>query len=339
MKSIRKTIFPLLLLGVLSACTRTMKAPPAGPPTANLTLWSTQTASPVPSATDLPPAIQSATALFASIATAGTSAPGQDADRPPTATDAPCRLETYSDVTIRDGTKFQPGEVFLKIWRFENMGTCQFNADEYYLIFDGGERLGGPVLAPVLFYPRRTNLQLNLGGSAWEQRAEIIDEDQMVDVPILLQAPDQPGRYRGYWKLIHAENGQTLEDDFWVEIQVDEADDQSAQSWSGAWLNSDPGRSDKFASPLSLYQIKNQVRGFTYSSDGKLYLIEGQVSEDGQTVDGFFGQPWDEGLPFQWVLRENQDQFQGHFWLGESVAGEWCGARAGQPLPEKCSLD
>jgi hypothetical protein len=339
MNSTRKSIFTFLMLVLVSACTRTMKAPPAGPPTANLTLWPTQTASPVPSATDLPPAIKSATAIFASIATAGTAAPGQDGDRPPTATDAPCRLETYSDVTIRDGTKLQPGEVFLKIWRFENMGTCLFDADDYYLIFDGGDMLGGPILTPVLFYPRRTNLQLNLGGSAWEQRADIIDKDQMVDVPILLQAPDQPGRYRGYWKLIRVDNGLTLEDDFWVEIQVDETDEQPSQSWSGAWQNSDPGRSNNSASPLSLYQVENRVRGFTYGSDGKLFLIEGQVSEDGQTIDGIFGQPWDEGLPFQWTLLKNQDQFQGLFWLADTIAEEWCGARVGQPLPETCSLD
>ena len=327
----------------LSACTRTMKPTPSPPPTPNLTLWPTETLRVEPSATAPSARQQTATSQAQSVASVTTPEPAQEFDRPPTATDAPCRLDTYSDVTIRDGTSLQPGEVFLKIWRFENIGYCFFNADEYYLIFDGGDQLGGPELAPVLFYPRRTKLQFELGHATWGERAYIVYEGEMIDIPMFLQAPDEPGTYRGYWKIVHAENATGLEDDFWVEIRVKEPDpeeepeQQVGGGWSGAWLNSDPSRTDIYASSLSLSQIGDQVSGFTYGYDGRVYLIEAQVSEDGQTVDGFFGEPWTESLPFQWTLLENQKQFQGSFWPGDFAAGEWCGSRVGLSLPEKCA--
>jgi len=311
---------------------------PPGLPTANLTLWPTETPTREPTSTPRP--IRSATPDYVSTAAAENDVIGLDSDRPATATNAPCRLETYSDVTIRDGTNMQPGEIFLKIWRFDHVGTCSFTTDNYYLVFDGGEQMGGPQSTPVLFYSRRTDLQLELGEPAWEQQLDKIFEGQFVDLPMLLRAPDEPGRYRGYWKIIDGRDGSVLEDDFWVEVRVDEpkpGDDQSAHDWGGAWINSDPSRTDQVAFPLSLTQEDGRVNGFTYASDGRLFLIEGQVSEDGQTVVGLFGEPWTQGQPFQWTLLENQDQFQGLYLPVDFDAVEWCGGRVGQTLPDPCA--
>ncbi len=332
-------ILSIAVLLLMTGCTRTMKATPAGSPTANLTLWPTSTWTPSPTTT---PYQTSTLSVFENLGTqiaAGTPIPVIASDRPPTATDAPCRLEFFSDVTVRDGKYFDPGEIFLKVWRFENVGDCTFTAQYYFLAYDGGDSLGGPPLAQVLFYPQRTEWKLKLGDEAFGQHVEIIEVGQMIEIPLFLRAPREPGRYRGYWKIVHSNDGSTIEDDFWVEIRVRELDEDSGNpepDWSGIWLNSDPSMEEKLISPMNIYQRGDQVSGFLYGSGGRAFFFKGQTDEAGTNVNGVMGDPWDEGMPFQWRLLENHDQFQGVYWPGDGDGSEWCGGRHGQPLPEKC---
>lgn len=270
---------------------------------------------------------------------AETPVPDGASNRPPTATDAPCRLEFFSDVTVRDGTYFDPGELFLKVWRFENIGDCTFTSKYYFLAYDGGDTLGAPPLAQVVFYPQRTEWKYQLGDEAFGGQVEVVEVGRMIEIPLFLRAPREPGRYRGYWKIVHANDGSIIEDDFWVEIRVREPEDTPeppALDWSGIWLNSDPSQADKLISPMNVYQTEDQVHGFLYGSRGRVYLFEGQIDEDGAIVNGVMGEPWDRGTPFQWRMLENQNQFQGMFWPGDGDGQEWCGGRNGQPLPEKC---
>lgn len=45
------------------------------------------------------------------------------------------------DVTVLDGTAFEPGNTFKKTWRLRNIGTCTWSG--YTLVFDSGEAMGG----------------------------------------------------------------------------------------------------------------------------------------------------------------------------------------------------
>src|SRR5512141_2598891 len=46
-----------------------------------------------------------------------------------------------SDVTVPDGTKYDPGTAFKKTWRLKNIGTCTWSTSSS-LVFDSGERMG-----------------------------------------------------------------------------------------------------------------------------------------------------------------------------------------------------
>ncbi len=122
-----------------------------------------------------------------------------------TSTPAPAscdRAQFISDVTVPDGTSFAPGIGFSKTWRLKNVGTCTWT--NYSLIFDSGEKMGGPdsALIPTTVAPGQT-----------------------VDITISLSSPTTAGTYRGYWKLKNNNSipfgiGSAGTKSFWVEIKV-----------------------------------------------------------------------------------------------------------------------
>lgn len=108
-----------------------------------------------------------------------------------------------ADVTVPDGTTFNPGAFFVKTWRLKNTGTCTWS--KYYgLVFTSGSQLGAPtsVSMPVSVAP-----------------------GQMVDITVNMKAPTAPGSYRGYWMLKNASGvkfgiGTNADKAFWVDIKV-----------------------------------------------------------------------------------------------------------------------
>ncbi|PWH12609.1 MAG: hypothetical protein DDG60_12555 [Anaerolineae bacterium] len=135
--------------------------------TANALLTPQVIVSPIPSQTPAPPALPTLT------------------NTPPsTASPTPiCDLAQFvTDVTVPDGTSFQPGETFTKTWRLKNIGVCTWTSG-YQLIFDGGDAMNGPAAQA-------------LAGS--------VAPGQTVDVSVTLKAPSAPGTYRGYWRLRNA---------------------------------------------------------------------------------------------------------------------------------------
>jgi len=121
-----------------------------------------------------------------------------------TSTQVPCdRLEFVDDITIEDGTEIDPGEPFEKIWRLKNAGSCTWTTG-YHLVFDSGDQMGAP-----------DSQQLTTGTVA---------PGQEIDVKVDLVAPDDPGEYRGDFKLrnpsgtIFGFGNQSKS--FWVEIVV-----------------------------------------------------------------------------------------------------------------------
>ncbi|MCK4959841.1 MAG: hypothetical protein KAT00_10580, partial [Planctomycetes bacterium] len=87
-----------------------------------------------------------------------------------------------ADITVPDGTAFQPGETFVKTWRLRNSGETTWTTG-YNLIFDKGDQMDGPDT-------------INIPG--------LVPPGQTVDISIELSAPDDEGRYKGYWMLRNA---------------------------------------------------------------------------------------------------------------------------------------
>lgn len=107
------------------------------------------------------------------------------------------------DVTIPDGTKMGPGEVFTKTWRLQNRGTCTWTSD-YYLVFTGGDPMGSTTAVRL---PGR------------------VAPGQTVDVSVTLTAPNSLGRQVGYWMLRNPSGslfgyGNSAEKAFYVDIKV-----------------------------------------------------------------------------------------------------------------------
>ena len=164
-----------------------------GSPTGDRALWgnpiiaraggTVATNTPAPTVTGTPP----------------TPTPTKAATPVPAACD---RAQFVSDVTVPDGTSFAPGIAFSKTWRLKNVGTCTWT--NYSLIFDSGEKMGGPDSAVI---------------------PTSVAPGQTVDITISLTSPTTAGTYRGYWKLKNSAGipfgiGSGGTKSFWVEIKV-----------------------------------------------------------------------------------------------------------------------
>ena len=91
-----------------------------------------------------------------------------------------CDRATFiEDLTIPDGTQLSGGNVFTKIWRLENTGSCTWTP-AYLVIFDHGALLGAPA-------------SFNIPG--------FVNPGQTVDISVNLTAPYNQGIYEGFWKL------------------------------------------------------------------------------------------------------------------------------------------
>ncbi len=122
----------------------------------------------------------------------------------PTATPRPCNwAEFVADISVSDGTDFQPGTAFTKTWRLRNIGTCTWTR-AYMLVFDRGDQMNG-------------QLESGLPGA--------VRPGETIDVSVDLRAPNQDGTVQGFWKLRSESGvsfglGGSLNDPFWVKIDV-----------------------------------------------------------------------------------------------------------------------
>ena len=116
----------------------------------------------------------------------------------------PCDWAQFvTDVTVPDGTKYEPGTAFKKTWRLKNVGTCTWTTS-YSLVFDSGEKMGAPA-------------SINFPAS--------VAPGQTVDLTVDMTAPTASGSYRGYWKFKNASGtlfgiGVTANKSWWVDIRV-----------------------------------------------------------------------------------------------------------------------
>jgi hypothetical protein len=134
---------------------------------------------------------------------------------PPTLTVAPsptqqatidpnCDVAEFStDVTIPDGTVFDPDTKFTKTWRLYNNGTCTWNS-RYKLYFVSGDRMSGP--------------------ESQSLTSVLVPPGTSIDVSVELRAPQEEGTYRGNWALKNARGVEfgvgPASKPFYVEIVV-----------------------------------------------------------------------------------------------------------------------
>jgi hypothetical protein len=182
-----------------------------------------------------------------------------------------------TDVTYPDGSLVGRGNTFTKTWRIKNVGTCSWTT-AYDLVFVGGEKFGGKnsVALPASVSP---------GGS--------------VDVSIRLTAPNQNGRYQGYWKLSNASGvlfgfGTSGDSSVYVDINVSgytvTGYDMAANLCDATWRNKDKtlpcpgsdGSSDGFAITLNAPKMEDgNSRGtglLTHPQQIKDGMITGKYS-------------------------------------------------------------
>lgn len=166
------------------------------------TLTSTATLTPVPPTNTPPP---TSTVTNTPLPATSTPAPTLTA-RPPTATAIPCNWARFVvDVTIPDGSKFAPSEVFVKTWRLRNIGSCTWD-ENYDLIFYNGDIMKAPAVSSI-------DINVEPGGYA--------------NLSVTLRAPEDPGNYTGYWRLRSSDGvvfgiGDQANKSFYVNIVVTE---------------------------------------------------------------------------------------------------------------------
>ena len=99
--------------------------------------------------------------------------------------------EFVADMTVPDGTAFDPGTLFQKSWRVRNSGTCTWDAS-YRFGFLSGERMSGPRSAPLGPYDP---------GPAGRPLFPTVLPGEEVEVSVMLLAPESAGTVRGQWQL------------------------------------------------------------------------------------------------------------------------------------------
>ena len=109
-----------------------------------------------------------------------------------------------TDVTYPDNTRVDPGQIFNKKWRLQNIGTCTWSP-EYALVFMGGDRLGAPDFQQL-------------------SRQSVLPSG-VVDVGVNLTAPQNFGTYRAIFKIRSARGeifgvGSDADHPIWAKIIV-----------------------------------------------------------------------------------------------------------------------
>ncbi len=92
-----------------------------------------------------------------------------------------------SDVTVADGTAFDPQKAFVKTWRLKNSGSCTWDEDYTVRFVDG------------------TNLAAK---SQYDLPSEV-KPGETVDISINMTAPKSNGTYLSEWKL-YSDSGQAF---------------------------------------------------------------------------------------------------------------------------------
>src|SRR5215208_1288625 len=153
-----------------------------------------------------------------------------------------------ADVTVPDGSIFDPSQAFTKTWRLRNIGTCTWTT-AYTMVFDSGTQMSSTASVPF-------GTSVAPGGT--------------IDLTVSMTAPNAAGHYIGYWKFKNAAGtlfgiGTAANRSWWVEINVrgtsttGTAYDFTANAGSATWSSGAGG--------LSFPGTDGDVKGFAQKLD------------------------------------------------------------------------
>jgi len=117
---------------------------------------------------------------------------------------APCHKQLAArfvcDVSIFDGTQMAPGTKFTKIWRLKNTGEVPWPPGTQ-ILFVGGDQMSSALTVPL-------------------SRQGPVAPGEEVDVTVDLVAPQEHGRYVGYWRLTGPMGRKKWGQRVWTHIHV-----------------------------------------------------------------------------------------------------------------------
>ena len=269
-------ILSILLILVLSACNLPSNATQTEEPNfiftqAALTVQAQLTESvPFSTPTLPPPAATNTAVVFPTF----TSPPPVTFTPIASATSVCDQAQFIKDVTVPDGTIYEPGATFTKTWRLQNAGTCTWSG--YNLVFDSGDAMNGT--SPIVI--------------------GTVSPGQEVELTVNLTAPATDGSYRGYWRIRNTAGvlipvlGGHQGKSFFVDIKVgvfssgyDFHSKANSAIWiSGAGSLTFPG-TDTDANGFAMYKDGQKLEDGTVTS--KILETHPQFVDDG-VISGRF---------------------------------------------------
>jgi len=247
------------------------------------------------------------------------------------------QITILSDTTISDGAVLQPGEVFVKAWKVQNTGTCNWTTG-YRLFLYQGDTLGAPNIVIPYFATSDGTYDLLIG--SWPPRHFNIKPGEIVDLVTLFRAPTEKGIYSGIWALIN-DRGERVDPVFWVSINViNNLEDGVKDPWQGYWMIQDPYKTETMLS-IQLFRQDDFISSFFYEDDGEMNLLYGWTGKSPLQIKGEYGSPSQPaGHAFIWKLKEKDgDQFTGINDIDRFTSQPWCGSRPWKKLPDPCLFE
>jgi len=182
------------------------------------------------------------------------------------------------DVSIFDGTQMAPGDKFTKIWRIKNVGQVPWPPGTK-MLFVGGDQMSSELSVPVGAAP--------------------VMPGEEVDVAVDMIAPQELGRYVGYWRLTGPLGRRRFGQRVWAHVHV-----------------VDPQKADE---PPNENEIKRMAEAH---AEAKMKAVadddddDDDVDENGSTTaeDGYFGP--DSTMALQSMLQSEglaTGPIDGHF--------------------------
>ena len=185
------------------------------------------------------------------------------------------QAQFVADVTVPDGTRYNPDTAFKKTWRLRNIGTCSWNSTDVSMFFESGSQMGAPASVPV---------------------PSTVAPGSTVDIPVDMKAPSTAGHYIGYWKFKSSQGtvfgiGVDANKAWWVEINVagstttGVAYDFTANASSATWTSGAGG--------LTFPGTDNDVKGFALKLDKPKFESNVEATQPGllfapqQITNGF----------------------------------------------------
>jgi hypothetical protein len=164
------------------------------------------------------------------------------------------RVQFVSDVTVPDGTRYDPGATFTKTWRLRNSGTCTWSTS-YTMVFDTGTQMGTTTSVPF-----HTS----------------VAPGNTIDLSVNMTAPNAAGHYLGYWKFKNAAGtlfgiGVNADRSWWVEINVSGTTTEGVVYEFASDANAKSATWSSGAGGLSFPGTDGDIKGFALRQEQPKY--------------------------------------------------------------------